>query len=692
MFNKWYEESYHRNVIDMHITDHDDSFLSEFDSKKYVEMLTLSKAESAVLYAHSHVGLCYYPTRYGEMHRGLNGRNILEEIIKLCHEKNIKVVVYYSLIYDSWAYLNNPDWRIIDAGGKEFAEKSRFGVCCPNSGYRDFVVKRVEEICSNYDFEGLRFDMTFWPGVCYCRHCRERFAKEVGEQLPVVVNWNDPVWVAFQRARERWLVDFAALATSIVRKIKPGISVEHQSSTYIAPWQFGVTTDLSKQSDFMQGDFYGGYVQGSFACKLFYNLSENLPFGFETCSNVNLYDHTTLKSQELLESKVCMSLANGGAFVFIDAIDPVGTLNEKVYATMGGIFKRTQAFEGFLGGKMCQDVAVYLSTESKFDFEDNGKNVLDASDKIPHVDAALGAATALINHHIPFGVVTKKSIQCLSQYQAVILPNILMMDDEEVEAVKEYVKSGGCIYASRFTSLVTKDGIRKEDFMLGDVLGISCIGETKENFTFIAPTDEGNDVFSSYSKKYPLSIYGPQMLVRAEKEATVLGTTVLPYTDPQDYKHYASIHSNPPGILTDNAAVILNTYGKGKAIYVAGDLENMQIHHDEFIKLLKKLGVKSFALESDAPKAMEITVFHQENNMRYIISFLNIQKELPNIPVEGVKIRMSVDNKEIEKVVVLPDEVNLNFEIKEGYVEFNVPQIKTFAMAVIKYGSEDGTM
>jgi len=685
MSKKWYENVYRRNCIDTHIQDWDERFLSEIDPAKYVEMLVLSKVNSAVVYAVSHAGLCNYPTKVGQTHKGLKARDVLREVIDLCHQKEIKVVVYYSLIFNSWAYNNYPDWRIITADGREAAENSRYGVCCPNSPYRDFAVAQIEEICGNYEFEGIRFDMTFWPTVCYCPTCQKRYAEEVGEELPRIVDWLDPKWVTFQRKREEWLIDFAALATSTAKKKKPGATVEHQASTYTASWQLGVTNRISKQNDFLQGDFYGDALQGSFVCKLLYNLTENRPYGFETSATVSLRDHTTLKPKELLEAKAYAALANAGAFIFIDAIDPVGTLNENVYRRMGEVFNKTKEYEKYLGGEFCQDVAIYFSTESKFDPADNGKKVLEASDKMPHLDAALSVAKSLINNHILYGIVTKKNVNDLSQYQVLVLPNVLMMDEEEVEAFKNYVRNGGSLYASKYTSLNTKDGARKDDFLLADLFGVSYLGETKENFTYISPTEEGKYFFTGYSPKYPLSIYGPQLRIKARKGAKVLGNIVLPYTDPKDSSHYASIHSNPPGIITDYPAVVLNHYGEGKVIYVTGDLEDVEAHHDAFTLLIRSLSSKPFLLESDAPKSVEITVFHQENKKRYIINLLNFQKELPNIPVDEIKVGMRLGNRRIKRLIKLPEEEKLNYDIRKDHVEFIAPKLETFLMLALDY-------
>src|SRR5438093_12426372 len=57
----WYKNAYRRAVIDMHISDWDEKFLSEFDAARYADMLVKSRAQSIVCYAQSHVGLFNYP-------------------------------------------------------------------------------------------------------------------------------------------------------------------------------------------------------------------------------------------------------------------------------------------------------------------------------------------------------------------------------------------------------------------------------------------------------------------------------------------------------------------------------------------------------------------------------------------------------------------------------------------------------
>jgi hypothetical protein len=683
----WYRTAYRRNVIDMHITDWDERFLSQFDARNYVDMLRLSGAQSAVVYAHSHVGHCYYPTQVGHTHAGIKGRNILGEVIDQCHANDIAVVVYYSLIYDDYAYRQHREWRVIVANGQDAAEHSRYGVCCPNSPYRDYARAHAEEICRLFEFEGLRFDMTFWPAVCYCSHCQQRFAQEVGGELPRTIHWDDPQWVAFQRRRETWLSEFGAYMTAAVKACRADITVEHQASTYPLNWRFGVTTSLAPANDFLQGDFYGDALQGSFVRKLFSNLSPKQPYGFETSSAVSLQNHTATKPEALLRAKAFSCLADGGAFVFIDAIDPVGTLNRAVYERMGRVFAETRAYEPYVGGRMAQDVGIYLSTESKHDPADNGKAVDDAhlSNRVPHVEALVSVCKALIENHIPYGVISKRNLgDDLGRYQALILPKVLMLDEREMAALREYVRAGGALYASGKASLVTTDGRRHADFCLGDLFGVSYMGETAESFTYIAPANGAESLFAGYSARYPLGLPSPQAVVRALPGARILGHTVLPYTNPSDPRRYASIHSNPPGVATDSPAVVLNNYGQGRVIYVTTDLESYDIHHETLVSLVRLLA-QPFSFEASAPKSVEVTLFHQPEKKRLVVSLINFQKELPNIPVDGAIVRVRFDNRRVRELALLPERKAWPYEINCGYVELMAPKFETFCMFALDY-------
>lgn len=683
----WYRKAWRRAVLDMHITEDNPAFMTQFDPQRFVELMLEARLQSVVLYAHSHVGSCFYPSLIAPVHSGPAGRDIFGETVALCHANDIAVVGYMSLIYDTLTWRDRPDWRITTSDYQGHSNPGRYGVCCPNSPYRDYAAALAGELAAGYPLQGIRFDMTFWPGVCYCPHCRQRFMDEVGGELPTVIDWHDPRWVSFARKREQWLVEFAALCTDAVRAVDPAISVEHQSSTFAHPWRFGVTGAMAAQTDFLQGDFYGDILQGSFVRKLFHNLSPNPPGGFETSIAATLGDYTALKDEHLLRCKASAALADGCAFIFIDSVDPVGSINPIGYERMGRIFAETQAYEPWLGGELQQDVGIYLSTVSKGDFADNGTSVSDAGDlhsRAPHVEAALGACQAFIEHNIPYGVITREDLGRLERHQIIVLPDVLMMDAQECAALRDYVRNGGKLYASGFSSLVSSDGHYLDDFMLADVFGVQYAGETSEDYTYIAPAPGHEGLFgASYSYSHPIGLSARQLCIAAQPEADVPGELVLPWTDPADPWRFASIHNNPPGRYTGRPAIVHNRFGAGQAIYVSGAIERNEPRPDLFINLLQRLG-PSWTFESNAPKTVEITLFHQPQERRWLINLINFQQTLPNIPVRDIHVRLRVQQQPT-RLLQLPAERELALQQDDGSVSFTLPLLETFAMLALEY-------
>jgi hypothetical protein len=501
----------------------------------------------------------------------------------------------------------------------------------------------------------------------------------VGGEMPTVIDWQDPRWLAFQKKREEWIVEFAAFATGTVKSCKPDVTVEHQSSIFIQSWVFGATVGLAEHNDYLSGDFYGGFAQQSFICKLYDSITPNKPFEFHTsrCYPA-LIDHTTLKSKEMLELHTYLALAHNAAFLFIDAIDPVGTLNPKVYETMGQIFARSKNYEPYLGGSMCQDVGVYFSLESKMDFADNGKQVDAASWRVPHLDAALGAARTLRESHIPFGVISKNNLKDTGPYQVIVLPNVLMLSEEEVQGIKRFVADGGSLYVSGGACAAP----------LGEILGISVEGETKEGVTYITPTAKGRTlVMPDVDPNYPLALFQPQAKARASSEDEVLATLTLPYTDPADGTKLASIHSDPPGVSTDYATVVYRAYGKGRVMWVSAPLETAEPgpHRGVFAQMVRQLASSSFSFEADAPRAVEVTLFHQPEKKRFLINVVNEQEQPPPIPVFNATVRVKMNGKKAVGAALLPDEEPLPFEVKGEYVEVTVPELDVFHMLMVVY-------
>lgn len=64
----------------------------------------------------------------------------------------------------------------------------------------------------------------------------------------------------------------------------------------------------------------------------------------------------------------------------------------------------------------------------------------------------------------------------LARYKVLILPNTACMNEEQANAVRQFVENGGGLVASVDTSLCDEFGTPRKDFALADVFGVNYKG------------------------------------------------------------------------------------------------------------------------------------------------------------------------------------------------------------------------
>jgi len=694
----WYDKSFRRNLIDMHIPDWDERFMSKFDPREYAELIELGHIDTTYIYAGSCLGNCYWPTEVGHMHAGLKGRDIIGETINECNKRNIRVVLYFN-IWSLWAYENYPDWRIVTPSGKGTADylwtPGHYGVLCPNSPYRDYVVAQIEDLCKKYEFVGMWFDMNFWPyTVCYCRHCANRWAEEVGGLIPRTVDWNDSTWLKYQQKREEWLAEFTTLLTDTAKSAKPGLSVCHQSGLCSTDWTSGPSQAYFEAVDYLGGDFYRGFVDQTFICRMLYNLTQKLPYDYMESRCPDLSEHTTAQEYERIYTHFCLTLAHNGANFLIDAIDPEGTLDRRVYESLGKTYRDLEKYEKYLdpNSRLCQDVVIYFNFNSLHDPAKSGIEITDQMGEFSQVATMSNIGRMLLNSHVPYGVVTDKNLQQLDQFKVIIIPDFVIFSKEEAEAIAEFVKAGGGLYVSKGSGIYKSGRCPEAAEIISKVLGISVEGETVESISYIAPTESGTEILSDHTAAYPMALHSTQLKVNVTGDATILATTTLTYTDPADHTRFASAISNPPGESTNNPAMTINTYGKGKAMFVAGAIEYAKYEQQRlaFIRMIESVLPKPYDLQTDAPKVVQVTAAYHDSSKvgpgiakRCVVNLVNCPDILPAIPVAEITIRIKPEIMNNIRVTKLPEEQVIEHKIDGDYVVFTATNLEVFGMYAV---------
>jgi hypothetical protein len=690
--SKWPEGVYRRFNVDTHVPDWDPHLLANFDPAEYVRTIAQADFQSLLVWANSHTGLCLWKTKVGPQHANMKGRDYFGEVIQECQRHKLHTVAYYSLIEDLWAFDHYPDWRIVPENGidrtREGRIGGRLGVVCPNSPYRERAVAQLRELVGSYEFDGIFLDMTFWTYVCYCAHCTERFRKEHDAELPRIVNWDDPIWRSFQKAREQWLLEFAMVITKTIKDVRP-ITVGHQYATVFANWKLGVPLELRDASDFASGDFYGGPTEYSLVCKAYHGLTRMRPFEFWTSRTTNLFDFETTKTSLELLTSASVATLHSAAYIMTDSIKADGTIDPEVYKFLRQQNEKLAPYEPFLGGDMLADVAIYCDKESMYDPAENGVHVAQAKDKAPHIDSVLGAARILRQAHIPYGVVTNVNLEELSNFRAVIVPNVLEMAADQAAQFREFVRKGGTLYASGPSSLNRFDpgGPR---FLLEDVLGIRYKGMMGTAWSYLSPKD--NEVKQWIWPQDAVSFPGHMIQAEPLAGAQVLATVTLPFIDPtlgnRISGRFAQIWNDPPALTPGTSpGIVINSFGQGKAIWLAAPIEagDHPVNAKLVASLLRRVLLGPYQFEVDTHPSVEMTLFHQPDKRRLIVSLLNMEWQLAPIG-RGATVRAQLPSgRSANAVLALPERKELKFRQAGRYVEFQIEPFESMAMASVVY-------
>lgn len=618
----WYKNDYRRIFMDMHLNDSEPcEYLSRLDVDDFVGCLKRAHATSIVVKAKSHVGLHYWPSKYGRMHEGLKRRGLdyVGEMIRKCHANGINVIVYLSQIYDNYAYEHHPAWRMVDENGRTSREDgTRYGLVCPNNPeYRQYVQDILRELNSMYEFEGMFLDMPFWPYVCHCASCRERFFKETGRDLPRNIDWSDEVWVDYAHRRQRWMEEFMLENTAAVKSIRPDVSIEHNFAAVGSNWVHANTEAGLSACDYAGGDYYGGYLQQSFMCKYYNSVTPNKPFCYITSRcDPSLYFHTVSRSKQDLMIHAVNALMHNGAFSICDAMNPDGTITREMYeGDIREVFEATAPYEKYVSGDMLSDVAVLYHTEQK--------------SQPNFIQSPLNVAAILRENNVAHDVIGCCGIRALKA-QVLSINDVPALSDAEMQDIEAYVNAGGNLF------ITGKLGHAR----LEELLGVKVSGQSPYTYSYLAPTGLGAELMRPFTvaSPYPIERFAWESEV-VSGETEVLSTLSYPYTL-RTSMDFAAIHSDPPGRQTGMPGIVRRKVGKGTIMWVSAPLELTQATHcREVVLALLRSMMHGELFASNAPEFVELLMWRKDGHT--YLGAVNQQLRTPVYPISGIKVQIS---------------------------------------------------
>jgi hypothetical protein len=120
-----------------------------------------------------------------------------------------------------------------------------------------------------------------------------------------------------------------------------------------------------------------------------------------------------------------------------------------------------------------------------------------------------------------------------------------------------------------------------------------------------------------------------------------------------------------------------------RAAWATGKIVHRQAAIRSFVHLLRRLN-HQFSFEVTAHPSVEVTLFHQPDRSRYVLTLVSFQHDLPSLPVDDIQIRLSFP-RGIREVRCVPSGDALRFRSAQGVVTFTAPRLRTLAMLALTY-------
>ncbi|WP_341227663.1 alpha-amylase family protein [uncultured Arcticibacterium sp.] len=604
-------------------------------------------------------------------------RDLLADIVKACHEQNIKVIarVDFRGVHKE-RYDLHPDWFAKDEKGEPIIlnyTKPGLYAPCYNGHYRNEHSEAfINQLMDKYYIDGIWHNSVNFHDVCYCDVCQSLYQEEYGENVPVKAS-SEHKWETYYKWNEKMASQQLAKMRAVVKKYGEDKSyaaevfdmyrVEQQKHTGINLYSaakyfdFFVTVSFiaNNNADVRYKDIYYPAAIVKFLKSLEPEKSPVILFGGNGTEHRYTYDPP-------IDSRLWLwqAAANGGGFwnCYFNGDFPTNTLDQRNAHLASDAYQYLEKNEVLLDQlEPVTDIALFYSKAS-------GQLVGDEDFGFP----IRGMLRLLEENHYQYGFLSDRNLtrKDLDKYKVLLMPNVAAISKADLYLIKDWVNDGGSLLATHKTSLFDDLGVSRSDFGFSELFGASYSGEEINTSIDCYQTIENRtEILKGFEQTKLLHNGGQTLLVNAKGKAKIL-TGYLPKINNQPPEN-----AFPDSWDSKNPIMLSNTYGKGKVVYFSNQVAklNYTIGHPDYNDLLvnsiNSLLGEHLSLKTNAPASVNIYLNKSKSEEgTYQLALVNTSGATQR-PFRSL---IPVSNLEIE----LPFKLN-SFKVlhKEGETKIN---------------------
>lgn len=611
-------------------------------------------------------------------------------------------------------YEQHPDWFSISPAGRPQIYND-FYTCCPCSPYyQRHAFEILGEVLDRYAISGFFFNMMnfqlrdyagVYHGICQCEHCRQRFTAATGMTLPRVEDWTDPAYLRWREWSREVVRDLSSRIRDFVAAKNPDAGIILAQNAHILFQEVNNAVDRPLP--------VWRHWAGEFSREI-RTAHPNIPAVVNSVMFLDMPYRFSAEQPGLLALSLSQTIAQGvNPYAYV-----VGTTRNQPDRKNFPIVRRMLTFHRdhaalYDGLRSIAKVAIVSSTRSQERAgraEGTGGEVaftLNGATGLAGVlNARRGAYRALLESQIPFDILPDSQLVAaaadgrLARYDALLLPNVAVLDDEQIATLDAYVAAGGGLVATYETGRYRPDGTLRDTVQLAS-LGVQRILSKRAAPSTIGVADARGierPMRSSYlrvTRREDLPGCDDTDLVMLDRAFLTLearagaepSLTLVPQS-----------RNGPPELIyfdqeTDHPGLLHYRYGQGRSAYFPWPVDLLFFDHSlpEHRALLAQ-AVATVAggkqVIAEAPPQVELVV-SQRSSGSFVLHLINhsghqdrsFHDALPIFDI-GLSLDLAIASGSSAQALVSGE--TLPITVIDGRAQLRLPRLDTFEVIVIE--------